>query len=108
MRLLFVFLCSCLMVVPVGLFAQSTPAFTHFTPQNGLPSSEVYQVVCDQMGYLWFATDHGLARYNGYVYWFKHDGHLYYNLTVILINCRLRYKSNKFHRLSVFIGRNDN
>ena len=54
------------MVVPVGLFAQSTPAFTHFTPQNGLPSSEVYQVVCDQMGYLWFATDHGLARYNGY------------------------------------------
>ena len=66
MRLLFVFLWYGLMVVPVSLFAQSTPAFTHFTPQNGLPSSEVYQVVCDQMGYLWFATDHGLARYNGY------------------------------------------
>ncbi|MBK7888984.1 MAG: histidine kinase [Bacteroidetes bacterium] len=44
----------------------SKPLFFHFTPQNGLPSSQIYQVLQDKSGYLWFASDHGLAKYNGY------------------------------------------
>ena len=32
----------------------------------GLPSSEVYSITQDEQGYIWFATDHGLARFDGY------------------------------------------
>ena len=42
------------------------PAFQILTTENGLPSNEVYQVVQDKRDYLWFATDRGVARYNGY------------------------------------------
>jgi len=44
------------------------PIFKHFSTESGLPSSQVYQVLQDKKGYLWFATDHGLSRYNGYEY----------------------------------------
>lgn len=44
----------------------SKPLFLHFTPKNGLPSSQIYQVIQDNKGYIWFASDHGLAKYNGY------------------------------------------
>lgn len=33
---------------------------------NGLPSDHAYMVLKDDYGYLWIATDNGLARYNGY------------------------------------------
>lgn len=36
------------------------------TTQHGLPSLEVYFVHEDSKGYLWFGTDHGLVRFNGY------------------------------------------
>jgi len=32
---------------------------------EGLPSSEVYSVMQDSRGYIWFGTDKGLARYDG-------------------------------------------
>ena len=37
----------------------------HFTKDDGLPGKTVYQVYRDSKGYLWFATDKGVARYNG-------------------------------------------
>lgn len=40
--------------------------FKNLTPSDGLPSSEVYQVLQDSQHYMWFATDHGVCRYNGY------------------------------------------
>lgn len=40
--------------------------FQHFSTHNGLPSNEVYQSFQDSKGFLWFCTDQGLARYNGY------------------------------------------
>lgn len=40
--------------------------FKNFSSIDGLPSSEVYQVFKDKKGYLWFATDHGVARFDGY------------------------------------------
>ena len=40
--------------------------YEHFGVDEGLPSSEVYDVYQDQLGYIWFATDRGLSRYNGY------------------------------------------
>ncbi|WP_394749301.1 LytTR family transcriptional regulator DNA-binding domain-containing protein [Spongiimicrobium salis] len=41
------------------------PYFENFTALDGLSSSEVYDITQDNMGYLWFATDRGLTRYDG-------------------------------------------
>ncbi|HYG14256.1 MAG TPA: two-component regulator propeller domain-containing protein, partial [Bacteroidia bacterium] len=41
-------------------------ACRQFTPDNGLASSEVYDVHQDKLGYIWFATDRGLCRFDGY------------------------------------------
>lgn len=43
-----------------------TYIYEHFGVDEGLPSSEVYDVYQDKLGYIWFATDKGLSRYNGY------------------------------------------
>ncbi len=40
--------------------------FKNYTVDNGLPSSEVYHVLQDQKGYVWFATDEGVSRFDGY------------------------------------------
>jgi signal transduction histidine kinase len=37
----------------------------HFSVPEGLPSSEVYEVYQDKKGFLWFASDNGVARYDG-------------------------------------------
>ena len=45
-------------------FSQDFPLI-HFTKKEGLPSNMVYQVYRDSKGFLWFATDKGVSRYNG-------------------------------------------
>ena len=45
---------------------ESAPYFRHFTTENGLPSSEVYSILEDKKGNLWFGTDRGVARFDGY------------------------------------------
>ncbi|MCW3085584.1 MAG: ypdA 5 [Bacteroidetes bacterium] len=42
------------------------PAFKQYTVEDGLPSSDVYQVKQDSKGYIWFATGNGVSRFNGY------------------------------------------
>jgi hypothetical protein len=37
-----------------------------FSIANGLPSNNVYAVTRDEYGYIWFNTDNGVAKYNGY------------------------------------------
>jgi len=39
---------------------------TQFTIEDGLPSNECHDIVQDAKGYIWIATDRGLARYDGY------------------------------------------
>src|ERR1043165_5037962 len=41
------------------------PVWLHYTNQTGLPSNMVYDIYRDDEGYLWFATDKGVSRYNG-------------------------------------------
>lgn len=38
----------------------------NFNSESGLPSSDVYAVFQDSKGYMWFATDMGVSRFNGY------------------------------------------
>lgn len=37
----------------------------HYGAEEGLPSNRIYELYRDRKGYLWFATDKGVARYNG-------------------------------------------
>ena len=41
-------------------------AYHNFNSNDGLPSNEVYCEYQDQQGFLWFGTDHGVVKYNGY------------------------------------------
>jgi two-component sensor histidine kinase len=50
-----------------GLYGQS-PVFYHYSTDEGLPSSEVYDIIQDRKGYMWIATDRGVSRYNGYTF----------------------------------------
>jgi hypothetical protein len=45
-------------------FGQDFPTI-HYTVDDGLPSNTVYSVYRDDRGFLWVATDKGVARYNG-------------------------------------------
>ena len=38
----------------------------HFTTSDGLPSNEVFHVMQDSTGYIWFCTNNGVSRYDGY------------------------------------------
>lgn len=54
-----------------GLVAQSSQIsweynYDHFGIENGLPSSETYQVHQDRSGLLWILTDRGVVRYDGF------------------------------------------
>jgi len=40
--------------------------YKNFGVDEGLPSSQVYDIYQDTYGYIWLATDKGIARYNGY------------------------------------------
>src|SRR5688572_30572022 len=42
--------------------------FKHFDVAEGLPSSNVYFAMQDSKGFIWFATDAGVSRYNGYTF----------------------------------------
>ena len=42
------------------------PHFRNYTTDDGLPSPEVHYTIQDTMGYMWFATDNGLSRFDGY------------------------------------------
>lgn len=53
---------------PLILYAQLPSGYRHFSTDDGLPSSEVYEILQDRQGYLWFGTDNGLSRFNGYTF----------------------------------------
>lgn len=54
-----------LLVCTGGIARAQLPEAFRFTTVDGLPSNAVHQVVEDRQGYLWFATDDGLARFDG-------------------------------------------
>lgn len=48
-----------------NVFSQLPNTF-NFDINNGLPSNHIYCIMTDRYGYLWIATDRGVAKYNGY------------------------------------------
>lgn len=39
--------------------------YTQFNINDGLPSSEIYEIFQDSKGYLWIGTDKGVSKFNG-------------------------------------------
>jgi ligand-binding sensor domain-containing protein len=39
-----------------------------YTVNDGLPSSKIYDIHQDGKGYIWFATENGVSRFNGYTF----------------------------------------
>ena len=49
----------------IGQVSGWEPVYENFTVSDGLPSMECYYSCQDDQGYMWFATDRGVVRYNG-------------------------------------------
>jgi len=55
------------LIFSLNVFAAGdTTSMRHYSIDNGLPSNNVYAVTQDKYGYIWFNTDNGVAKYNGY------------------------------------------
>ncbi len=71
MRIKHIIIALLLLASSASLWAQprallpQTPLFRELRVADGLPSSRVNVIKADRDGYLWFATDDGLARYDG-------------------------------------------
>ena len=53
-------------LLSIQILCSQTHIYEHFGVDDGLPSSEVFDLYQDRLGYMWFATDKGMSRYNGY------------------------------------------
>ena len=42
--------------------------FDRLSVEHGLPHTSVYDILEDRQGFMWFATDDGVARYDGYTF----------------------------------------
>ena len=52
--------------ISVLLAQNPSPHFIQLTTANGLPSPEVHCVTQDANGHMWFGTDNGVCKFNGY------------------------------------------
>ncbi|MEJ7766526.1 MAG: two-component regulator propeller domain-containing protein [Chitinophagaceae bacterium] len=69
------FLLTILLVAPFLGFSQNQNLkFQHLTPREGLSHSNVFCILEDSRGFMWFGTKGGLNKYDGYRYTvFKND-----------------------------------
>ncbi|HOZ15832.1 MAG TPA: two-component regulator propeller domain-containing protein [Tenuifilaceae bacterium] len=61
-----ILLAICLVFNYLPHFGQYQPVYRHLTVDEGLSASEVYHVFQDSKGYIWFATNNGVSRFDGY------------------------------------------
>jgi hypothetical protein len=70
MRRLFLLVpfCFCAALAAAQAPLHFTPVFRQYTTNDGLPSNEVFAIEQDRQGYMWFGTNHGVCRFNGYTF----------------------------------------
>lgn len=61
------FLFFCLLSIVFITYGQQ-PVYFNYTVKDGLPSNTVYSSFQDSRGYMWFGTDRGVVRYDGYAF----------------------------------------
>ena len=60
--------------IRIGVTDANDIRFSHLSRSQGLSQSQVTRIVQDGQGFIWFATQYGLNRYDGYRFKvFKHD-----------------------------------
>jgi ligand-binding sensor domain-containing protein/signal transduction histidine kinase len=59
-------LTTCFLAFVFTAYTQSSVKFTHITNVDGLSQSTVQAIVKDHYGFMWFGTQDGLNRYDGY------------------------------------------
>ncbi|MFT4926160.1 MAG: signal transduction histidine kinase/ligand-binding sensor domain-containing protein [Phenylobacterium sp.] len=58
----------------IALAASPAMHFNRLPVDHALPQNSIYSILQDQRGFLWFATEDGLNRYDGYEFLtFRHD-----------------------------------
>ncbi|MEM6344395.1 MAG: two-component regulator propeller domain-containing protein [Bacteroidota bacterium] len=85
-RICFLILC----LAPISsLSAQSLDLFfEHFTTEDGLSQNDVNCIIQDSLGFMWFGTNDGLNRYDGYnVTEYKPSETDSFSISSNLINC---------------------
>ncbi|QTL34745.1 hybrid sensor histidine kinase/response regulator transcription factor [Pseudoalteromonas viridis] len=90
------------------------PVFSHIDRKQGLSHPHINAIVKDDQGYMWFATEDGLNRYDGYeikVYRHKagdptsvNDNHI----TTLLLDSRGRLWVGTLRGVSLYIAEQDN
>ncbi|MBC8046832.1 MAG: hypothetical protein H7Y00_08555, partial [Fimbriimonadaceae bacterium] len=60
---IYIFLCICFFS-PKKITAQIFP-YRQYTSDGELANTNVYDIIQDAEGFLWFATDNGLSRFDG-------------------------------------------
>jgi sensor histidine kinase YesM len=53
-------------LLPFRLLVAQTPTFRTYTIEQGLPSSEVYQIYQDSRKYIWVASNNGVSMFDGH------------------------------------------
>lgn len=64
-----IFLCGCLWGAPI--FSNAQPAkvyFQRYQTKDGLADTNVHDILQDDRGFLWFAANNGLSRFDGYTF----------------------------------------
>lgn len=59
------FLILCLLLSALSGYADEEMLFKHYSLEEGLSHTTIYDIVQDRNGQMWFATGYGLNRYNG-------------------------------------------
>jgi signal transduction histidine kinase/ligand-binding sensor domain-containing protein len=49
-----------------SVYTQNKIKFEHFSTEAGISNDLIYQIIQDKYGFLWFATQAGLNKYDGY------------------------------------------
>ncbi len=56
------------LIFPPYLFPQKNIEFERITIEQGLSQNTVFAIIQDSKGFLWFGTEDGLNRYDGYIF----------------------------------------
>lgn len=76
-------------------FYSQNLVFRHITSDNGLSTNLVNCIYQDSKGFMWFGTQEGLNRYDGYnIKVYKHEPNNTKSLSYSEVNCLLELKNN--------------